>query len=154
MAIASRLDEFLKNKRVGFEVIPHRKTDTAVETAQADGVPVALFAKVVMVKGGGQHAMVVVPADLRVDLFKLQDVLDTPDVKIEHEREFASAFPDSQPGAMPPFGVLYGVPCYLDYRMVAWDEIYFNAGDHEESIGMKMVDYLRVAKATIVDVAA
>lgn len=154
MALSTRLELFLRNNRISFSVLPHRRTETALGTAVEDQVPAVLFAKVVMVKAEGRDVMIVLPAPYNLDLLKLENALNTEDIKVDHEHDFETLFPDCEPGAMPPFGLLYGLPCYIDFRMLRGDRIYFNGGDHEESVGIATEDFLRSAKVTVVDVVA
>jgi Ala-tRNA(Pro) deacylase len=132
----------------------HGKAERALDTAQSDGIPGGFFAKVVMINANGRHVMTVIPADRNVDLLKLRDVFETGNIAIDHERDFTRFFPDCQPGAMPPFGLLYNLPCYVDLRLIDGTEIFFTAGDHEETIGMSMWDYLRVVRPTVADLVS
>ena len=56
--------------------------------------------------------------------------------KLADERELELLFPDCEPGAMPPFGPLYGQDVYVDIGLAAVEEIAFNAGTHTEAIRM------------------
>jgi Ala-tRNA(Pro) deacylase len=151
MTIPSRIREFLNGRQVAYEVIPHAKRDTALATAEVEHVPGDEMLKAVMVKVKGKDAMVVVPADRVVDLFKLSAAMRTKDVSVDEERDFDELFPDCERGAMPPFGALYGLPCYVDATVEKKREVYFNAGTHRETIRMGLNDYLVLAEAEIGD---
>ncbi len=43
-------------------------------------------------------------------------------------------FPESELGAMPPFGNLYGMEVFVDESLSKDEEIAFNAGSHTELI--------------------
>ena len=148
MSIPKKLTKFLKKHKVYYEVQVHPETFTALETAQAEHVPGRMFAKVVMAKAEGKDVVVVLPSTRNVDLFKLSSALGKLDVRIEDEVEFKDLFPDCEAGAMPPFGKVYGVPCYADESLWEGDDLYFNAGNHLETIKVTTADFFRVAKAT------
>ena len=48
------------------------------------------------------------------------------------------------PGAIPPFGSLFGLPTFCDRRLGENEEINFNAGDHSLSISLRYADHLSV----------
>ena len=115
MEIPKRLIDFLNEKQVQYEVIHHTEAVTAQRIAEAEHVKGRHQAKVVMIKSGDQHLMMVLPADHRIDLEKVEKVTGKP-VSIEKEQDFKSLFPESVIGAMPPFGNLYGLTTYVDKR--------------------------------------
>lgn len=104
-----------------------------------------------MVQIKGKDTMFVIPADSKLDIFKLSTEFGTEDIRIEKERDFDKLFPDCEKGAMPPLGVMYQVPTYVDAQLLENREIIFNGGSHEQSIRMTLSDYLRVAEATLGD---
>ena len=52
---------------------------------------------------------------------------------------------------MPPFGNLYGVDVYVDRALTEDEEIFFQAGNHIESIKMKYKDYSQLVDPNIVE---
>lgn len=50
-------------------------------------------------------------------------------------------FPDCELGAMPPLGVLYGLPVYIDHSLMEDKEIVFEADTHWEAIRMRYADF-------------
>jgi Ala-tRNA(Pro) deacylase len=48
------------------------------------------------------------------------------------------------PGAIPPFGSLFGLPTWCDEELAQQAQINFNAGDHSISISMAYADYAAV----------
>ena len=49
-----------------------------------------------------------------------------------------------EPGSIPPFGSLFGLPTLCDERLGENETINFNAGDHSISVSMQYEDYVRV----------
>ena len=149
--IPKKLNEFLKVSKVKYQTITHPEAFTAQETAAVEHITGKEVAKVLMVKADGKDVMIVLPANRKVDMEKLKKILSAKDVRLTGEKEFQTLFPDSQVGAMPPFGNLYNLPCYLDKTLAAFPEIVFNAGSHRESIKMSYKDYEKLAQPKIAE---
>ena len=151
MQIPEKLVKYLKRHKLYYQVLVHPRTMTSSKTAEASHISGKELAKVVMARAAGADIMIVLPSDRTIDLFKLSDVLGTKDVHIEKEKEFKNLFPDCEVGAMPPFGTMYHLPCYVDENLKDKDHIYFNAGNHEECIQVSTADFLRVVNAFVGD---
>jgi Ala-tRNA(Pro) deacylase len=93
--------------------------------------------------------MVVVPATHWVDLDQLQLIAGAAFVALADEHEFAERFPGCQPGAMPPFGNLYGIPTYCAAELRDDAEIVFNAGTHTEAVKTSFANFERLAKPIV-----
>jgi Ala-tRNA(Pro) deacylase len=150
MDIPAKLIEFLNQSKVRYEVLHHPEAFTAQELAAIEHVKGKNHAKVVIVKAGEQKLMVVLPADRRVDLEKLDKVLGKRTM-LATEAEFKALFPDCAVGAMPPFGKLYGLPTYVDRSLTTDERIVFAAGTHTDAVRMNYGDYARLAQPQIGD---
>jgi prolyl-tRNA editing enzyme YbaK/EbsC (Cys-tRNA(Pro) deacylase) len=53
------------------------------------------------------------------------------------------------PGAVPPFGNLFGLEVLVDEELTRVDQIAFNAGSREVSVTMRCADFVRLAGARI-----
>lgn len=149
--VPEKLVKFLKRHSVYYQILVHPRTIASSKTAKAAQVSGKELVKVVMVKAAGTDVMVILPSDRTVDLLKLSDALRTKDIHIEKEKEFKDIFPDCEVGAMPPFGSMYHVTCYVDESLKEKEHVYFNAGNHEECIQVSTPDFLRVANAFVGD---
>jgi len=70
-------------------------------------------------------------------------------VELVDERECHKLFPDCQPGSVPPFGELYGLPVYLDEALAEDPEIIFSAGTLSDGIRMGNADFVHLVKPRI-----
>jgi len=152
MEIPKQLLDCLNQNNVEYEILHHAEAVTAQRIAEAEHVKGRHQTKVVMIRSGDQHLMVVLPADHHIDLEKVEKVLGKA-VSLDKENEFKSLFPDSATGAMPPFGNLYGLPTYVDKRLAEQDYIVFEAGTHTDAIKMSYSDYEKIVKPKIEDFA-
>ena len=150
MEMPRRLIECLDENKVRYEVLRHPEAVTAQRSAQAEHVKGRHHAKVVLVKAGGEHLMVVLPADHHIDLEKVEKAVGKA-VSLDKEQEFKSLFPDCAIGAMPPFGNLHGLPTYVDQHLAEQDYIVFEAGTHTEAIKMSYRDYEKIVKPRVND---
>jgi len=153
MDCKERLEEYLRDNGVPFEVQEHRPAFTAQRVAAAEHVPGRMFAKVVMAEKDGDLVMLVLPATAVVDTRKASTVVGGNPVRLTAEREFAPRFPDCEAGAMPPFGNLYDVPVYVDRGLGASERIVFQAGTHTVTMSIPYADFERLAHPTIADLA-
>src|SRR5947199_73271 len=106
MEIPKRLIDCLKENKVHYEVLHHPEAVTAQRLAQAEHVKGRHHAKVVMIKSGHQHLMMVLPADHQIDLEKVEKAIGKP-VSLDKEQEFKSIFADCGIGAIGPATASY-----------------------------------------------
>jgi Ala-tRNA(Pro) deacylase len=145
------LREFLTRNGVAHQVIQHPQAFTATSVAGAAHIPGKEMAKTVVVNLDGHFALAVVPANRKVDLERLRQAAGALSAELADEREFIADFPECEPGAMPPFGNLYGMDVYVEPHLAADPEIAFNAGTHTELIRMAYKDFERLTHPKLVD---
>lgn len=141
MSISQKLKTYLDCERVHYDVLPHTESYRASTIAQILHAPEKEMAKVVIVKVDERFVMMVLPASWNVDLHRLREVLVTNHVRLATEDELKGLFPDCEVGAMPPFGILYGLPVYVDRSLTEDEQIIFEAGTHSEAIRMRYWDF-------------
>ena len=147
----TRLEEFLNKNGVAHQVIQHPLAFTATSVAGAAHIRGKEMAKTVVVNLDGHLAMAVVPADRKVDLERLRQAAGAVSAELADEREFIADFPGCEPGAMPPFGNLFGMPVYVEPHLAADEQIAFNAGSHTQLIRMAYRDFERLTHPMLVD---
>lgn len=148
------LRRMLEQTRARYEVLGHRRVYTAQERAATTHIPGRQVAKVVMVRDGDWFAMAVLPAPAHLDLAAMGRLAGRRRLHLSAEKEFGHLFPDCEPGAMPPFGQLYGIDVFLDRNLADADEIVFPSGTHGEEIRMAAGEYMRVARPAIGSLSA
>jgi len=90
--------------------------------------------------------MAALPSPVWLDLEAAALATGRQGLRLAAEPEFAGMFPDCEPGAMPPFGHLYGLRLYVDACLARSPEIAFQAGNHREASVMAYRDYERLAQ--------
>jgi len=150
----TRLKEFLDRNKVKYAMLGHTPAYTAPEIAAAAHVPGKELAKTVIIKIDGKLAMAVLPASYRVDFDLLCEATGANAVTLASEGEFSDLFPGCEPGAMPPFGNLYGLDVYVADVLAEDEEIVFNAGAFTELMKMPYGDFARLVKPRVIPFAA
>jgi Ala-tRNA(Pro) deacylase len=146
---AGKLKKFLDEKGAKYVVISHAPAYTAQEIAALAHIPGKQLAKTVMVKIDGKMAMAVLPASHVVDFDRLKTAAGASEVTLASEDEFRSLFPESEVGAMPPFGNLYDMAVFADESLTEDEEIAFNAGSHKELFRMSYKDFDGLVNPTV-----
>jgi Ala-tRNA(Pro) deacylase len=152
MTVSARLKHLLDENHVNYSLMPHMKAYTAQAAAAVMHVPGSEIAKTVVLHAGHDLVLAVLPATHHVNLKRMGDILGTP-VSLASEADFVSHFPDCEPGAMPPFGRLYGMRVYVDVTLAEDDEIVFEAGSHREAMRLHYADFERLAEPVTIDFA-
>jgi Ala-tRNA(Pro) deacylase len=144
-----KLKQLLDDRRVKYVTVRHSPAYTAQEVAASAHISGYELAKTVMVRVDGRMAMAVLPAPLHVDLPHLKELTGATTVTLASEAEFKALFPECEPGAMPPFGALYGMETYVAERLTEDEFIAFNAGTHTELIRLRYRDFERLAEPKV-----
>jgi Ala-tRNA(Pro) deacylase len=133
--------DWLAGHDVEYEVHEHPVSFTARETAHAEGVDPATFAKVVAVATDNGRALLVVDALDHIDMRKARKLLGAHTVRLLTEEEVAALAPGCDVGALPALGQLFGVPMYADYAVRDDAQISFNAGSHRFTVRVDRADW-------------
>lgn len=141
MPDTSAIRDFLRDAHVPYAVMSHRPAFTAQEEAAATHVPGRHWAKVVVCLVDGEPVQAVLPATMTVNLARLLKLTGGGEIRLADEDELSELFPDCEPGAMPPFGPLYGQAVYVDASLADEADIVFNGGTHIDAIVMRWADF-------------
>jgi Ala-tRNA(Pro) deacylase len=133
MAIATRVEEYLKQQGVEYDLLAHRVTGSTRESALAAHVGDDHIAKGVVVRDGSGLAMAVIPGDSWLDMNALNRETGR-DFQLDDESDLADLFPDCAEGAVPAIGPAYGLATFLDEALTTLANLYFEAGDHRHLV--------------------
>jgi Ala-tRNA(Pro) deacylase len=151
MKCRERMEKYLRENGVGFQVETHEEAFTMQEVAAALHVPGNQVAKVVIVCADKDKVMLVLPAPYRMNVDLVRDLVGAKTVRLAKEEEFADLFPDCATGAMPPFGNLYGVPVYVDSSMAEEPDMVFRIGTHRETMKIAYAEFVQLAEPVVGD---
>jgi len=153
MAILKKLKALLDEAKVPYEVYNHALAYTAQEIAAKQHFPGDEMAKVVMIWVDKEMVMGVIRGNDKISLNLVRDSLGARNARLATEDEFTSRFPDCEIGAMPPFGNLFGIKVFVDPALEKDPYIYFNAGNHVQTVRLKFNDFTALVKPQIVQLA-
>jgi Ala-tRNA(Pro) deacylase len=146
-ALTSALDA----AHLSYELIPHRRTESAAAEARAMGLDPSHVAKTLVLVTDDGFVRAVLPASERIDLARVREVVGAGDVRLASEQALIGAYPDFELGAVPPVG---GTPdrVLVDRRLSREPTIVFEAGTHEHSVRLRTADLVAVTGATVADI--
>jgi len=149
-AVTRKVIEFLESKGIPFEKLEHIPVTTSDAASGARGSRLAQGAKALIVKADEQYYHLIISAAERIDNKKLRKILGTRRVRFANSEELQK-LTGCQPGAVPPFGNLFGLPVFMDNALLNEEIVYFNCGSHTVSLRMSREDLERSTEAQIVD---
>lgn len=144
-----RLKEYLDQHKIKYQTITHSTAYTAQEIAGKAHIPGKDLAKVVMISIDDEVAMAVLPASHLADLSRIKEVTGAHHVELTHESDYKDLFDESEPGAMAPFGNLYGLRVFVATALTEDEYIVFNAGTHQELVRLSYRDYEALVKPQV-----
>jgi len=136
MAIAPTLANYLQQSGAHYELCAHGHSRTSAETARLAHVPERLLAKSVVLEDDHGCIIAVVPGDARVRVSALARLLGRTNLRLSDEDTVLALFNDCDPGAVPAFGMAYGVETAVDDELARNADVYVESGDHEQLLHM------------------
>ncbi len=151
---AQAVQEYLANHHARYTVTPHPEAHSAQQIAHLTHTPGINMGKVIALRVDGELALLLLPAHYHIDLEVMAYELGAFLVELAPEDEFQREFPECEPGAMPPFGEMWGVPLYMCDTFHQDEPISFNAGNWTEIISMNFDDFFVLAEPILIYEAA
>ena len=134
---------------VPFEVLDHAAVVSSEEAAAATGIALSQRLKCMLVKfvraGKDFFVMVNLPADKRLDLKKVKDVLKAQDARLG-SKDDVLAQTGCVFGAVPPVGHLQKLAVLVDLKVFDSPLVEFAAGLQDKSIRLKSADFRAALK--------
>ena len=147
-AVTERLEQWLTAEGARFRLLEHAPVFTSAEAAHVRGTPLESGAKALVLLAADAPVHVVLPGNRRVDNARVRAILGTRTLRFATPEELL-ALTGCVPGAVPPFGNLFGLPVLVDAALAAREEIAFNAGSNSASIVMACAEFLRLSGARV-----
>jgi len=157
MAISKKIIDYLKKKKYKFEIVEHKTTYTAYDTArttqkQGKKVKSEEIIKALVVKADKDHFLALVPAVKRLDKKKLLKTINALKKKnkekslksldLAKEAWMKKNIP-GKVGATPPFKELLKIDIYIDAVLAKQKNLYVGSGEYEYSIKLAAKQYLK-----------
>jgi Ala-tRNA(Pro) deacylase len=150
--VTERLVRWLREEGVAVQVMEHAPVFTSEQAAQIRGTPIEAGAKALVLLAADEPVHVVLPAHRRVDNARVRALVGTRTLRFATAEELLK-LTGCAPGAVPPFGNLFGLPVLADEALARREEIAFNAGSNSVSIVMPAAEFLRLSGARVCPLA-
>jgi Ala-tRNA(Pro) deacylase len=142
-AIHAKLVALLRAEGVEFQLTHHDPVTTSAEAAAMRGTELRSGAKAMLVKARAGFVLAVLAADRRVDWKLLAPLVGGKGARFATDEELHEATGLSK-GAVPPFGLLFGLRTLYDRSLLEAETVNFNAGTHTDSVSMRCDDLVRI----------
>lgn len=135
MNIAPRLENYLNDSTVEYDVVHHAHTENSYDSACSANVASCSVVKAVILRDefDGKYVVAMVPADHSVKVSRVNSNLNRSLVFAD-ESEAHELFPDCEKGAIPGFGQAYNLELIWDEDLETQSKLYFEAGNHQDLI--------------------
>jgi len=137
------IHDFLRSRGVWFETLLHQPASSSAKRARNARVTGRRVAKAVLVRVGDSFVLAVLPASAIIDMDRLSQVVGSPlsEIRLATSDELLAMFRDCEPGVVPPFGRLYGLPTLVDSGFSEIDDIIVSANTRHEGVWMHFRDF-------------
>lgn len=96
--------------------------------------------------------LAVLPADCSLDSRALRGVAGTRRIRFANREELLE-LTGLTPGAVPPFGSLFGMETVCDPKLADNGQINFNAGSHRHSVQIAYADWQAIERPRLAVIA-
>lgn len=143
MGIAITLAQYLLDRDVAYELVPHPHSETALASAAASGLPADSVVKAVVLKGGDGFMLALLPASSHIQFDELRRLLGN-NVDIASEEQVETLFPDCEPGSVPALGAAYGLDVVVDDSLAEQPDLYLEGGDHAHLVHISSTNFQKL----------
>ena len=145
--ISKKILDHLKKKKYKFEIIEHKTTYTAFDTAQTTRrkekkIKPEEIVKAFVVKADKNYFLALVPATKKLDKKKLSKLAGAKSLDLAKEAWMKKNLP-GKVGAIPPFRELVKLDIFIDAILARQENLYVGSGEYESSIKIPAKQYLK-----------
>jgi Ala-tRNA(Pro) deacylase len=140
------IHEFLRSRGVWFEGLIYQPASSSTKRARNARITGRRVAKAVLVRVGESFVLAVLPASCQIDLDRLSQVVGSAasEIRLATPEEVLATFSDCEPGVVPAFGRLYGLPTLVDSGLSETGDIVVSANTRHEGLWMHFRDFAAV----------
>jgi Cys-tRNA(Pro)/Cys-tRNA(Cys) deacylase len=143
------LDEYLKRQGIWHRFIPKGETVHTADASKATGVELHRITKnLVSVTDTGEHVVLIVPGDRRVDLKRAAKALGVKNIRLMpfDESEGISGYP---PGGTPSLGYKTRMRVVVDGELRDFETLYCGGGTRDRLLEVRVEDVIRLNDAIV-----
>jgi Ala-tRNA(Pro) deacylase len=157
MAISQKIIKYLDEKKYKYEIVEHKTTFTAWDTAQTEKIKPQEVAKALVMKVDSDYVLALLPANRNLDKQKLLKAINAGRKKtgaknfkkIDFAKEvWMKKNLPGRVGATPPFGKIIKIDIFIDSLLAKNKKIYLGSGEYTNSIRVNVSQYLKIENPT------
>jgi HD-like signal output (HDOD) protein/prolyl-tRNA editing enzyme YbaK/EbsC (Cys-tRNA(Pro) deacylase) len=148
MGIPASIRDLLEREQAHYQVLPHRKTFTLTQAAEACDLALGQLVRAVILVDGKGLLMAVLPADHVIDFDTLCRHLHR-DLELVPGNRLNTIFNDCEPGSYPPLAPAYNLDVVLDAALDDMDVVTFEPGTHTSLVQMPYAQFRSLLGGTI-----
>ena len=153
MSIPAKVIKHLEKLKIKYKPVKHRTVYTAYDAAATMRAKLGEIAKTLHIVADKKHILAVVPASHMLDLGKLKILLKAKRAEIAQEKYMIKVF-GSKKGSVVPFVGLYkDVGVWVDRGFSRAKRVLIGGGTFQDSLEMKVKDFLRAAGGILANFA-
>lgn len=147
MSIPAHLTRYLEQRGTAYEICAHEHSHSSAETARSAHVPASQLAKSVILQDDEGCVMAVLPADRVLMVGEFSRVAGRYRLRLADEDRIASLFDDCERGAVPPVGMAWDIPTFVDDELESNQVVYMEVGDHKQLLRMSHEQFHELMRA-------
>ncbi|MFA6383242.1 MAG: YbaK/EbsC family protein [Parcubacteria group bacterium] len=153
MAISQKIIKYLEDNKYKYEIIEHKTTFTAWDTAQTEKIKPQEVVKALVMKVDNDYVLALIPANRNLDKQKLLKTINASRKragmknfkKIDFAKEvWMKKNLQGKVGAVPPFNKLLKIGIFIDSLLTKNKKIYLGSGEYVFSIRVNASQYLKI----------
>ena len=152
MALAKKLLSYLDKSGYKYEIIEHKTTYTAWDTAQTEKIKPQEVAKCLVMRADLDYLLAVIPANRNLDKQRLLKIINVGRKKAKLKNFKKIDFAKEvwmkknligKVGATPPFAGLVGLGLFADNLLLKNKKIFVGSGEYVFSLRISTAQYLK-----------
>lgn len=146
MSMSRSVSNYLCQAHVEYTTLHHVYANSAMGNAESAYLQPTCVVKGVVMRDqhDGTLVMAVVPATHKIKRSLLKRVTGR-DLALVSEDSLRGLFPDCALGAVPALGQAYNMQVVWDETLGSKDDLYFEAGDHEELVHLDRAQFMMIS---------
>lgn len=153
--LVKQIKDLLDSNSIPYEYLEHAPVITSEEASEIrKEYSLSEGGKALILKIDKESFIqVVITGDSKFSNSKLRKAINAKDIQFASPEELEKITDGVLPGAVPPFGNLFGLKVYVDEKVLKNKRIVFNCGSRSASIGMKVDDYINLVNPIVLDIS-
>ena len=147
------LEEYLLRNNIWHRFIQKTQTIHTADAAQVSGITLNKVTKnLVSTTDNGEHVLLIVPGDKKVNLKEAARVLSAKNVELVpfEKAESISGYP---PGGTPSIGHKIKMRTVIDKNLLAYETVYCGGGSRDKLLELQVQDIIKLNNAVVAEIA-